>query len=285
MLQTDAQCAHNKVEEFNKWLSKRNELPKRNGFKVLITGKTGTGKTTLMKGLKENYVPDEDNNLLPHTTEVTPFEYTHDTIDFTFFDTPGLKDESDGANDYTYLKDMVRNSQEPDLVIYTIKMDDTEFREEDIASIREITDAFGWKAWKHAMFVLTFANKVFVPDASVESRENRVSYNRIRDEFALKVTKLLRDCKVQENVANEIPIIPVGLVAQPIIPSDSRQESWLKEFWQAVNARLKPEEKENPCPVCNCECPAKKSSSKHAYPSRSFCALATVVILFCRLVF
>ena len=278
MEQSDVQCAHNKVLEINKWLYKRNELPKNSGFKVLITGRTGTGKTTLMKGLKENYVPDEEN-LLPHTTEVTPYEYAHGKMNFTFFDTAGLKDVENGTNDYTYLKDMVRNSQEPDLIIYTIKMDDKDFHE-DTESIKEITNAFGWKAWKHAMFVLTFANKVTVPDASVESRENRVSYNRIRDEFALKVTKLLRDCKVQENVANEIPIIPVGLVAQPIIPSDSRQESWLKEFWQAVNARLKadmPEEKDNPCPVC--ECPSeKKSSSKSMY--QSFCVLATLVTLF-----
>ena len=84
---------------------------------------------------------------------------------------------------------MVRNSQEPDLIIFTIKMDDANFHEEDAESIKEITNAFGWKVWKHAVFVLTFANKVFIPNASVESRENRVSYNRIRDEFALKVTR------------------------------------------------------------------------------------------------
>ena len=262
-------------------------------------GQDGHGKDHTSE---ENYTPDEEH-LLPHTTEVTPYEHAHDKIDFTFFDTPGFQDEADGANDYNYLKDMVQNNQEPDLIIFTIKMDD-KFREEDAESIKEITNAFGWKVWKHAMFVLTFANKVSLPDASVKSWKNKVSYNRIQDEFALNVTNLLQECKVQEEVINNIPIIPVGLVSQPIIPSDSRQESWLKEFWQAVNARLKaskldePEVKNNPCtcPVCECpmcECPAKNtlsSGSGHTHTSISF-FVATVVIaglgplLFCYVTF
>lgn len=229
---SDVRCAHKKVKEINQWLSKHNQ------FKVLITGKTGTGKTTLVRGLKENYVPDEEH-LLPHTKFVTPYEYAHDKIDFTFYDTPGLKDAADGANDYSYLKDMVRNSQEPDLLIFTVKMDDTVFRKEDKDSIKAITDAFGWKVWKHAMFILTFANKVFAPNATVESRQNKIKYNKIRDDFALQVTELLLQYKVQDDIANSIPVVPVGLVVQPIIPSDGRKISWLEEFWSSANEKLK----------------------------------------------
>ena len=81
MVLKDVECAHKKMQEISKWLSKHNI------FKILIMGKMGTGKTTLVKGFKENYTPDEDY-LLPHTTEVTPYEHAHDKIDFTFFDMP-----------------------------------------------------------------------------------------------------------------------------------------------------------------------------------------------------
>ena len=229
---SDVQCAHRKVNEINQWLANHNR------FKVLITGKMGTGKTTLVKGLKENYVPDEQN-LLPHTVHVTPHEYTHNKIDFVFFDTPGLKDAEDGANDYKYLKDMVRNSQEPSLLIFAVKMDDAVLRQEDIDAMKAITNAFGWKMWRHAMFILTFANKVNDPSASVESKQNKVFFNRIRDQFELTVAEVLLDMHVQEDVANNIPVIPVGLVSQPLIPSDSRKVSWLEEFWASAYSRLK----------------------------------------------
>ena len=50
MVHKDVECAHKKMQ---KWISKHNR------FKVLVTGKMGTGKTTLVRGLKENYVPND----------------------------------------------------------------------------------------------------------------------------------------------------------------------------------------------------------------------------------
>ena len=80
---------------------------------------------------------------------------------------------------------------------------------------------------------------VFDPNTSIESRQNKVNYAQIRNDFSLKVTDILIAEKVQEDVANEIPVVPVGLVSQPIIPSDERKVSWLDEFWSSVFRRLK----------------------------------------------
>ncbi len=99
---SDVKCAHRKQKEIKEWLKKHNR------FKILVTGKTGTGKTTFVKGLKENYVPEEDH-LLPHTVKVTPYEHQQDKVDFIFYDTPGLKDTVTGSNDYSYLADMMRS--------------------------------------------------------------------------------------------------------------------------------------------------------------------------------
>ena len=212
---SDVKCALKTVEKIESWLKKHNN------FRVLITGKMGTGKTTLIKGLKEKYVPEADN-LTPHTVKVTPYEYEHEKINFTFFDTPGLRESSDSHKDYKYLKEMVKKNESPDLIIFTIKMDDTRLRPEDEATIKNVSDAFGWSVWKNAMFLLTFANKVSKVGSPPGSRENKVYFNKKRDDFSLLITKELRKNRVQPEVANNIPIIPAGLVMQPSIPSDSR---------------------------------------------------------------
>ncbi len=220
-------------------------MSRSNQFKVLITGNTGTGKSTLVKGLTEAYEPEADN-LLPHTVKVTPYSFEKDKISLTIFDTPGLKDDVNGTNDYSYLKDMVKNSQEPNLLIFAIRMDDASFRGEDMAVINNISAAFGWKVWRNAMILLTFANKVHLDGYDYDSRENKVYYTRLRGEFAMKITEILRQYQVQDDVANNIPIIPVGLVQQPFIPSDERGVSWVKEFWDTVHAHMKVTKQDSP---------------------------------------
>jgi predicted GTPase len=219
-------------EQIKEWLAVNSKV------KILITGKMGTGKTTLVKGLKEQFVPEGDH-LEPHTLKVTPYEHEYGQIEFTFYDTPGLKDTINGSNDYSYLKDMVRNSEKPDLIIFTLKMDDTQFREEDQDAIGNITDAFGLTVWKNAMFILTFANKVQKFGHDIDSRENTGYYSELVDKFALNVTELLLKLEVQEDIANNIPVIPVGLISQPKIGSDKRDISWLEEFWQTLFTVLK----------------------------------------------
>ena len=253
---SDVKCALRRQKQIKQWLEKNNK------FKILITGKMGTGKTTLVRGLKEQFVPEEDH-LEPHTVRVTPHRHEHDDVDFTFFDTPGLKDTVKGENDYSYLKDMVENNEKPDLLIFALKMDDAYFREEDKEAVGNITDAFGWKVWKNAMFVLTFANKVQKLGHSVESRENKVYFSDLRDNFSLQITELLREQYVPEDVANNIPVTPVGLVSQPRIESDECG-SWVDAFWKNVFSVLKASRQEqvkDPTPEDKSEDTAEEPSS------------------------
>lgn len=270
---SDVKCALRQQEEIQQWLIRNNN------FKVLITGKMGTGKTTLVKGLNDpSFFVAEEDHLEPHTVKVTPYQHEHDRVDFTFFDTPGLKDDVNGSNDYSYLKEMVEKNEQPDLIIFAVKMDDAEFRQEDIGAIKNITDAFGWKVWKNAMFVLTFANKVSKPGHALNSRENRVYYDNLKNEFSIHVTKLLRKLNVQEDVASNIPVIPVGLVSQPLIESEGERDSWVEKFWRKLFKVLKASRQEPPSnneddskkedepqssqeDGCNCDCSKDTESS------------------------
>ena len=231
--ETDVQCALWKQGEIQKWLDKHNT------FKVLITGKTGTGKTTLIRGLKENYFPKEEDSTLPHTIEVTPYSHNHKDIDFVFFDTPGLKDKVNSSDDYSYLKQVIAKAQKPHMIIFVMKMDDNTFQPDDIDTMRNISDAFGSIIWENTMFALTFANKVYKSGVALDSIENRNYYEEVKDYFSLEITKKLREFKVKDDIANGIPVVPIGLISEPHIKSDGSGVSWINEFWVAVKKVMK----------------------------------------------
>ena len=274
-------------EEIDVWLKKNNK------FKVLITGRTGTGKTTLIKGLKENYVPSEDN-LLPSTKNVKEYVYEFDKINFHLFDTPGFRDATSknaASNDYKYLNDMVEKNEEPDLILFVIKMDNARFSQEDTNAIEKISHAFGWKSWKNAMFLLSFANKVSKPGVKVDSRENQVYYQKRQADLSIHITKTLRDNKVPDAVANSIPVIPVGLVNQPHIPSSGSKESWIDVFWsevfQVLKSRKQNEEVHTFTTIkdsCNCTkiccdptLKPKCNSSSHSFAARMCNAIVFII--------
>ncbi len=256
----DVKCALKKVSCIERWLKENNF------FKVLVTGKMGTGKTTFIRGLTENYMPEEDD-LLPHTVNVTPHEYVYKQMVFRLYDTPGLQDDINSSNDGTYLRDMVKNSYSPDLIVFAVKMDDGELRLEDNKTMKAVTDAFGWKCWEKAMFILTFANKVSKIGVDPDSKENKIHFNQERDHLTLQIVKALKANKVHSDVVNQIPIVPVGLIRQPLIPSDQSKESWIGKFWKGFNQvlnRKRQEEQPPPvgkektsCPTCppNPTCP------------------------------
>ena len=193
----------------------------------------GTGKTSLIRGLKENYVPDSDH-LLPHTLKVTPYNYDREGLNFVFFDTPGLNDKASKDsffNAYENLKDMVKKNEESDLIIFAVKMSYV-FRDEDAEAIGHISNAFGWKVWKNAMFILTFANMVTSEGHFPGSADSKLYFNYVFNEHYSHIVEALRSNRVHEDVIYSISVVPVGLVSQPKIPSDKRGVSWIDELWE-----------------------------------------------------
>ena len=171
------------------------------------------------------------DHLLPRTLKVTPYNYDHGGLNFILFDTPGLIDSNNSSNDYEYLKDMVTKNGEPDLLIFAVKMNDA-FRDDDADAIGNISNAFGWKIWKNAMFVLTFANKVTSVGHSPKSADSKLYFNKIFDIHYSCIVEALRSNRVHEDVINSISVVPVGLVSQLKIPSDKRGVSWIDELWE-----------------------------------------------------
>ena len=242
----DTKCAVNRINEIQQWL-KKNDVNR-----ILVTGKMGSGKTAFIRGITDSFLPSADT-LLPHTTVVTPHESFHEGSNCIFYDTPGLKDDAESSNDYEYLTEMVRKNGEPHLVIFAVKMDDYVFQEDDVEAIANISAAFGWRIWKKAMFILTFANMVHKVGQAPGSVDNKLHFSNSYDRHHMDIVEALKHNNVEKEVINNIAVVPVGLISVPKIPADRRGVSWIDNFWKEAFKILKKPKKTYDTPADNTE--------------------------------
>ena len=242
---TEVMCMLEARRIINKWLDINNKRT------VLVAGKTGTGKTRLIKGLVQNITEvtgENERNLFPKTYQVQPYEHFYKESKIVFYDTPGLVDtekKEDGTNDrnYDYLQDMVNKQLYPDVIVFFISMYHTAgytLQEEDKYVIKNVSHAFGWARWRYAMFVLSFANMVRHPDAETDpgSPDDKFHFSQTLTNLRFQIEKLLKELRVQKDVLFNIPIIPVGLVDEPVIVADPEKHSWVDQFWKKVDSIL-----------------------------------------------
>ena len=224
------QCILRARNELDKWLEEHNQ------YTILVVGKMGSGKTTLIKGFTEDYMPGRDVNdsILPHTDAVAHYLYEYEGVQVSLYDTPGLSEEEDGYLDYKYLENMVDHQISPNLIVFTIKLDSVggnSLPAEDERVMKLVSDAFGSARWKFAMFVLTFSNKVRKEEEEPGSFENRHYFNKVWNELEYQIRTSLKSFHVQQDVVDSIPIFPIGFLQQPDIKADKREISWVDEFW------------------------------------------------------
>ena len=213
------------MDEIRDWLLHHSK------YRILVTGKMGSGKTTFIRGLTEGFVP-LSGNLLPHTIKVSPYSQHHEGSNCIFFDTPGLNDDENSANDYAYLREMVQKNGEPNLLVFSVKMNEPVRQDEVKEALVNVSSVFGRKIWQKAMFILTFANLVQAMGHTSDSVANKLYFSKLVDEHHLKIRHILRNILVKDEVINEIPVLPVGVVSEPILVADRLGQSWIESFWQ-----------------------------------------------------
>ena len=122
----------------------------------MITGKTGSGKTSLINGLIGAEVGKEGHTLDRETTSVEAKKLVLEGKITRIWDTPGLQDGT--GEEERYLDEMKRFCSDCDLYIYCMKMSQTRFDAGDKRAFEALTEAFGRQFWTQVLFVLTFAN-------------------------------------------------------------------------------------------------------------------------------
>lgn len=203
--------------------------------KILLSGKTGVGKSHLTNALIGEELAKEGWNIDPQTDKVTGYQFLKNDVNVTVFDTPGLADAT--GNDEEYLKKMKEDVSDLDLFLFCTEMNATKFRTDDLETMKKVTMTFGPKIWDHAVVVLTFANKVPLSPSSktkVMSEEN-IFVDRFLD-FNRKIKDvLIRQLDVPEAAAINVPFVPAGDSGEPRLPD---RENWLTAFWVAAFKRI-----------------------------------------------
>ncbi len=201
---------------------------------ILITGKTGTGKSTLLNGLlgkevaKEGYDPNKIG-----TTEVISYNEVIRNINVKIWDSPGLQDDT---NNETYLQKMKEQCSKRDLSLYCISAEGVRFlpgnNNPDVVAMKKLTRAFGHQFWTNTIIVLTFSNNLIhkqdVRKLKTEKERIEAIQKKLRD-LEQQIKKILtEDVKLDRPFVDTIPFIAAGHYSEPHLPG---QKYWLSNLW------------------------------------------------------
>ena len=226
-------------------------------MRILVTGKTGQGKSTLINGILGDEVVVEGARASRCTTEVEMFTKTTHGVPVKVFDSPGLQDRT--ANEEEYIQGMKAKCGELSLVLYCTKMINTRLTDDDKHAMRKLTKAFGEKFWEYAVFVLTFANMENcnrkddrdedVSEPAFNDDEGWKKLTKQRFEGRLKIWTdglkefLITEVGVSPDITNRIPVVPTGDHKKSRMNPDPYnlpdRDDWFNKLWEVCCLRVK----------------------------------------------
>ena len=206
----------------------------RKTLRILITGKTGTGKSALINGIIGTNASEEGGQLSPTISEVEEYKRTVRNVKMVVYDSPGLQDGT--KNEKAYLLDMEK-CKGVDLVLYTIRMSDQRINVGDVEAMRKLTTAFGENFWARTMLVLTFANEVCDPNNPEDESSNQAFFEKRLRTWKQELPKtVIEKLNVAKKIANGIPIVPAGYHKNAHLPG---RRFWFSQFWKAMFDRMR----------------------------------------------
>ena len=200
-------------------------------MRILVTGRVGVGKSSLVNSIVGSYVAEEGfSPFTRETTKVTGYQAVIKDVKVTIFDTPGL--QHDDVNESEYLKDLEETCKEVDLNLYCLRMNDRFRAENEIAPMTKLSHAFGREDfWQATMFVLTFANEIILPrDQCFKSLSEYFRNQMLIWKSILHQKALIEKVSVERGVAENVPVIPAGCSDELSLPGTDC-DSWLSELW------------------------------------------------------
>ena len=232
-------------------------LSNQHELRMLVTGKTGQGKSTLINGIIGKQIAMEGAGTTRSTENVMKHTCNIYDVPVTVFDSPGLQDRS--VNEKEYIDSLTKQCKDLSLVLYCTKMINHRITDDDENAMKKLTKAFGEQFWNYAVLVLTFANMEscdredsrdkHVEEPDLDDEEGWELLEKQRFEHRLKTwetelkTFLTCEVGVSQKIVEKIPVIPTGDYKRtrrnrnPMRLPD--RDSWFNSFWEACCLRVK----------------------------------------------
>ncbi|XP_078376988.1 uncharacterized protein LOC144660258 [Oculina patagonica] len=202
--------------------------------KILLSGKTGVGKSHLTNALIGEELAEEGEDFDPKTDEVTAYEFIKNNVRITVFDTPGFADTT--GNDEEYLRKIKEKGNDFDLFLFCTEMNNTRFRNDDLETMAKLTSTLGVQLWDHALVVLTFANIVPVsPSYKAKGFSEKDIFSDHFLRLKRRIQQTLTQIGVPEQAAVSVPFVPAGDSTEPRLAD---RDNWLTAFWVEAFKRM-----------------------------------------------
>ena len=228
----------------------KDALLKATSLSVLLSGRAGAGKSTLVNGILGKRVAKEGDKVIRggETSKLTEYSRNVDGVNVTVWDSPGLGDGSDNQVQSCYIREMREKCSKVDLTLYCIKMFEKWFPRgrtdnPDVNAMANITEAFGSDFWRNTIVVLTFANLVEAMNVAWENLD--ASAKKVEFEKELENWRgiirdvLINEIKVPREIAMSVVIVPAGHHLKRKLPD---RDYWLSTLWfQCLEAIATPE--------------------------------------------
>lgn len=226
-----------------------NQAPQGQSLDIVIFGKTGTGKSSLINTLFEEDVAKVSDSIFSVTEKVWGHEKPMESIEgrvrtttiivkdvrVTLWDTPGLADISrDGKETLKEIREKCGESG-IDLFLYCARLDQTRLLDVDLKCINDITygeNALGPEIWERGLIAVTCANKM----------PSNINFQSRLQEWNEGFRFIFEKVKMSDQFES-IPLLPTGYLDfeenPPIDVPLPDNRPWRSEFWYACLLRVR----------------------------------------------
>ena len=231
-------------------------------FGILVIGRTGTGKSTLINNLLGKEVARVGHTLQSETPEVSQHEYFVEgaRVPIVVYNTPGLGDvkgEEDEKKHLETMKDFLAQ-EKIHLVVYCFHMNNTIITSSIVGAIRKYHQI--GVDWERSVIALTFADALYVPkrewegpispDYDSDSKsESKLDYHGFEmghffsfdEDLASLRSNLRRELKisvgVKFDVVDQLGTYPTSLLPSDLLPNGN---PWYVPLWLHIVEILSP---------------------------------------------